>query len=204
VSLDKIIAEIDEYLARLEMARDLLAGANRTVTHRTVATKQHRSRAMQPETALRSRGTRRQPSKRPRTGRRAHTNEGAFTESFCVPGSSAPNATPTTKQLSLPAQVQALIPITSVGQPLAERLPRPNASQRRTRRRVAVVKPLTDRPAIARSESSSSRIVVISPEEARRAREHAAQATPKPRFTRIIPSSGRQAFEALFGSEADL
>ena len=204
MSLDKIIAEIDEYLARLEMARDLLAGANRTVTHRTAATKQHRNRAMQPETALRSRGSRRQASNRQRTGRRANTNEGAFTESFRVPGSSAPDATTTTKQLSPPAQVQALIPITSVGPKLAERLPQPNASQRRTRRRAAVVKPLTDRPAIARSDSNSYRIVVISPEEAKRAREHTAQATPKPRSTRIVPSSGRLAFEALFGNEDDL
>jgi hypothetical protein len=187
VSLDKIIAEIDEYLARLEMARDLLAGANRTVTHRTVASKQHRNRAMQPETALRSRGSRRQASKRPRTGRRGNTNEGART-----------------KQLSPPAQDQALIPTNTAGPPLAERLPRPNASQRRTRRRAAVVEPLTDRPAIARSDSSSCRIVVISPEEARQAREHAAQATPKPRFTRMIPSSGRLAFDALFRNEADL
>jgi hypothetical protein len=66
------------------------------------------------------------------------------------------------------------------------------------------VKPLADRPAIARSGSSGSRIVVISPEEARRAREHAAQVTPMPRFARMIPSSGRLAFEALFGNEADL
>jgi hypothetical protein len=151
------------------MARNLLAGADRTVTHLTAATKQHRNRPMQPEAALRSRGSRRQASKRP-------------------------DATTTAKQLP-PAQVQALIPITSVEPKLAERLPRPNASQRRTRRRADVAKALTDRPAIARSDSSSCRIVVISPEEARRAREHAAQATPKPRFTRVIPSSGRLAFE---------
>jgi hypothetical protein len=186
------------------MARDLLAGANRIGTHRTAATKHQRNRAMQPETALRSRGTRRQASKRPRTGRRANTNEGAFEESFHVPGSNATDATTTTKQLSLTAQVQTPIPITSVGPPFAERLPRPSALHRRTRWRAAVVKPLADRSAIARSGSSGSRIVVISPEEARRAREHAAQVTPKPRFARMIPSSGRLAFEALFGDEADL
>jgi hypothetical protein len=185
------------------MARDLLAGANRTVTHRTAATKQHRNRPMQPEAALRSRGSRRQASKRQRTGRRANTNEGAFTESFRVPGSSAPAATTTAKQ-SPPAQVQALIPITSVGPKLAEPLPRPNASQRRTRRSAAVVKPLTDISTIARSDSSSCRIVVISPEEARRGRELAAQPISKPRFSRNIPSSGRLAFEALFENEVDL
>lgn len=204
MSFDKIIAEIDEFLARLEMARNLLAGANRIGTYRTSATKQKRNRAMQPETALRSRGTRRQASKRPRTGRRANTNEGELAESLRLPGSPAPDATTTIKQLSLTAQVQSLIPISSVGPPFAERLPRPSALQRRTRRRAAVVKPLADRPAIAQGGSSGSRIVVISPEEARRAREHAAQVTPSPRFARMIPSSGRLAFEALFGNEADL
>ena|ERR1700733_9243090 len=185
------------------MARDLLAAANHPVTHREASTQQHRNRPMQPATAPRSRRNKRTSIERSRTGTRANTNEGAFTESFCLPECSGPSAI-TTKLLSLPTQAQALIPINSVRPPLAERLLGPSPSQRGTRRRTAVVKPSTDRPAIAQSGPSSSRIVVISPEEARRAREHDAQATPKRRLTRISPSSGSLAFEALFSDNADL
>lgn len=185
------------------MARELLAHANHAVTHRTASTKQHRNRPMQPAVKPRSRRTRRQTPKRPQTDTGANTIEGAFTGSFRAPETSAPDTPAASAQLSPLTQVQAPMQINSVKSPLAKRLLRPIASERRTRQYPVVVKPSTDRPAIAKS-GSSNRVVVISPEEARRAREHAAQDTPKPRLTRIIPSSGRLAFEALFRDETDL
>jgi hypothetical protein len=186
------------------MARELLARVNSTVTPRSTATEKHLNRAMQPATAQRSPGAFRQGSKRLRTSSRASTIEGAFTASFCPPRRSAPYETTKNTELFSPTLVQQLIPINSVAAPLADRPAERSDPQRRTRRRATVIKPLTYRTAIARSAPSSSRIVVISPEEARRARENAAQATPKPRFTRVIPSSGRLAFEALFSDGADL
>jgi hypothetical protein len=201
VSIDKIITEIDEYLVRLTTARDLLAGANHTVVHRKASTKQQQNRAMQPTVAARFRGTRIQASKLRRID---NTSESKSIDPLNAPKSFPADTTSVTRESFAPIQVEARVPIRREAFPVEKQLPKPGGSQRRTRQRASIVKPLSVQPAIARNDSSSNKIVVVSPEEVRRARERAVQTAPKRRITSMIPSSGRLAFEALFGDEADL
>jgi hypothetical protein len=196
--MNKIIAEIDEYLVRLELARDLLARVNRIDAPRKASTKQRPSRATQPPVALPPRGTRLQASEPRGTRERSSTNEDGPVDTVSKPESSAADTSSVTNNSSPLTLVETQIPVKSVEPLIKKTIVAPSRSYRATRPRASIVKPPTSRPAIEHSDSSQPKIVVLSPEEAKRARERVVQPAPIRRFTSGAPPTGKRAFEALF------
>lgn len=204
----EIINQIDAYLSSLRLARDILSKSLAGPRSKGVVKKVKKAKKTGPVVSTKSRvrtTSRAKALPAPRTG--AKTRVASVGS---IPSSPAP-------------QVGALAPLpTATSAAVPESLPTPNVERarlayRRPRsgirsshtRNLRASEPTSraslerTKPAIALGGRVTSKIVVVSAEQARRDRERAAAPEIQPRSIRGSGLTGRLAFESLFRDTSD-
>jgi hypothetical protein len=205
MAIADVIHEIDAYIARLSQARDLLAASLTGALH---ARESYRTKKVAVgKTAPALPGKRRVADVKSRLNsaeRKVKPARGPNDSASEKRRPAAPQAVEAHQPLiapTAPVPVQTLAPAQTVER--AELgAPRRRAS-RRVVREISKAIPEIRKPANALSNSTASRIIVVSAAEVQRERERAAQSVAvRPRVS-WTGQTGRVAFEALFKNEPD-
>ncbi len=203
----EIISEIDAYLLCLRHARDLLS-APMTRVRRTKAPR-GKKKVNVTKTAPAVSSRPRIPEKKSRSNSLVRRGKKVEEHVDFVPQllSSVSHQVAEPEQPPIMAVALEVPPVieTEVFTSIQERLPiqsRPHQSTpRRAAPRTFAPKLENLKPTTALTGSMSSRIVVVSAEDAKRERERAAQPEVRPRRMPSSGLTGRLAFEALFKDE---
>jgi hypothetical protein len=201
--LATIIREIDAYLERLEQARDLLAQSLIPI-HRSRANRRREATERQPH--IEGRNNVRRDKQSPAPPRRPVRNSKPTAATIDV--DSQPQASESC-DASLAGESPAALPqqAQQANQSSASsgrKENRPAAARRRKSLRVGR-RPMMakqEKPAKALSRPPVSGWIAVSPEVAKRAREHAVPAGPISFVAPATALAGRRAFEVLFGNGA--
>lgn len=198
MSTAEIITEIDAYLLCLRRARQLLLGSSGIATRRATARKQAPIEAAKESSPTSAVARIRKVRARQRAAQRK--NMGSETVGLVATADSM--AAVQTKQLESNS--------TSPQLPVRESVPssaEPNHSEhardRYGRRQNQVTVSENAKPRNALSSATASRVVVVSPEEAQKARERAAHPLVRQQRVSGVRLTGRAAFEALFTNVND-
>jgi hypothetical protein len=212
MAIADIIQEIDAYIARLSQARDLLRASLTGALHPRESYRTRKVAVGKTAPALpgkervgdvKSRLNSAERKIKPARGANASASEQRRPEPPQAVEAHQPLIAPTAPvPVETPAPAQTL----ERAEPGTERA-EPGTPRRRARRRVVreISKAIaeTRKPVNALSNSTASRVIVVSAAEVQRERERAAQSVAvRPRVS-WTGQTGRLAFEALFKNEPD-
>jgi hypothetical protein len=199
MSISRIVTEIDAYLFRLRQARELLAGSEKAARQRHAPRKRVATRVTEAISAP-SPVVRIQPIRVRQKAAQQTMNAANKAVDLVV----MPDATTAAQDVSFQPEAESLLPpIEKDMQFAAGRTRTENAERQQSGRQERATALEQAKPMNAISGSPSSRVVVVSAEEVRKAREQAAHfAVKRPRVS-VAGLTGRKAFEALFNDESN-
>jgi hypothetical protein len=193
--ISRIVAEIDSYLFRLRQARELLAGSEKVARQRHASRKRVATRVTE-AISVPSPVVRIQPIKvRQKVEQQTMNAANKAVDLVVMPDT-------ITAALDVSFQPEAASPpIEKDMQLAAGRTRTENAERQQSGRQEQATALERAKPMNTISGSPSSRVVVVSAEEVRKAREQAAHFVVKSPRASVAGLTGRKAFEALFNDE---
>jgi hypothetical protein len=200
MSVAEIITEIDAYLLCLRRARQLLAGSDGLARRRNAACKQAATEAKETASAAAT-APRIQMAK---ALREAVRRKATITEIERVALAVAPDGEKAVQtMLFQPHTTAQRLPVGKGVLSSAEWDHAQNTVRRRSEPRKQTTVPKSAKPANALSGPVPFRVVVLSAEEAQKAREQAARSVISDQRASSAGLTGRTAFEALFKDGVD-
>jgi hypothetical protein len=199
MAITDIVQEIDEYIARLRQARELLAASltGELHTRESYNTKQTAFGKTAPTLSVKRRAA--------DARSRLKGAEGKVEAAGMPSDSGSEQPSPVAPQ-AVEVQKPLIAPTAPAPVPTPERAKLASPRRRTSSRGVRAVSkaiPQTVKPTNALSNSMASKIVAVSAAEVQRERERAAQSVAvRPRVS-WTGQTGRLAFEALFKNEPD-
>jgi hypothetical protein len=199
MSIAKIISEIDAYLLCLRQARDLLAGPNGVAGRPNAAHKQARAEVTKKTSTSAKAARLRKVQLRRESVQLKADAESKAVDLVVTRLDSALHKTgviemmPVRSGASVPQDVQ--LPVRR------DRSQDAGLQRREQQKQAAAVE--SAKPARMLAGSAHLRVVVVSAEEAQKARKQTEYSAARHYRTPATPQSGRLAFEALFKDEAD-
>lgn len=195
--IPEIIDEIDAYLSRLRLAREVLLDRSPEAPQTRASRPKRKARVKQADQALIPKS--RLDQSKPQLDRSlAHLKKEAKRVDTSVPVTSAATHGASDSELPAIAQQGHTIAQSVVIKRLPSKGPRHSRSMRHRTPKTAVSKTDATKPAIALAGPVNKKIVVVPVEQVRRERELAELPKVQQPRTRASGLTGRQAFEALF------
>lgn len=199
MSISRIVAEIDAYFFRLRQARELLAGSEKVAGQRHASRKRVATRVTEAISAPSPVARIQQAKVRQKVVQRT-TNAANKAADLVV----VPDTTTAAQDVSFqPEAASPLSPIEKDTRLSAGRTRTEYAGRQQSGRQEQVTTLEQAKPMNTISGSAPSRVVVVSAEEVRKAREKAAQPIVKRPRVSVAGPNGRKAFEALFNDESN-